>query len=140
MSMMALKAPSIAESELKTNIRRSKIRDRLFALAGLMSLLFALITLLTLVVNLSLSGGPRLSYDFFMSFPSRFAAHAGILSAWVGSFCVMLTTAFCAIPVGVAAGIYLEEYAAKNWLTNLIEVNILNLAGIPSNTFRLLAV
>lgn len=127
------------KNELLASIRGRKLRDRLFALAGLMSLLFALITLLTLVIDLSMTGGSRLSYEFFTNFPSRFADRAGILSAWVGSLCVMMTTAFCAIPVGIAAGIYLEEYAPKNWITQLIELNILNLAGIPSITFGLMA-
>lgn len=127
------------DMELLANIRNRKLGDRLFAIAGLMSLLLALITLLALIIDLSMTGGARLSYEFFTNFPSRFADRAGILSAWVGSLCVMLTTAFCAIPVGVAAGVYLEEYAPKNWLTQLIELNILNLAGIPSITFGLMS-
>ncbi|MBS1970418.1 MAG: phosphate ABC transporter permease PstA [Bdellovibrionales bacterium] len=137
--MQSLTAPQRDQEELLGNIRGRKFRDRLFAFAGLMSLLFALITLLALVVDLAMTGGPRLSYEFFTNFPSRFAERAGILSAWVGSLCIMLTTAFCAIPVGVAAGTYLEEYAPKNWVTQLIELNILNLAGIPSITFGLMA-
>lgn len=121
------------------SIRARKLVDFLFSVAGLLSLLFALVTLLALVVDLAISGGPRLSVDFFLNFPSRFAEKAGILSAWVGSLCVMLTTAFCAIPLGVATGVYLEEYAPKNWVTQLIELNIVNLAGIPSITFGLMA-
>ncbi|MGZ3747258.1 MAG: phosphate ABC transporter permease PstA [Pseudobdellovibrionaceae bacterium] len=121
------------------NIRQRKGIDFLFALAGLLSLLFALLTLLSLVFDLATTGVPRISAEFFMNFPSRFPERAGILSAWVGSLCVMLTTAFCAIPLGVAAGVYLEEYAPKNWLTQLIELNIINLAGIPSITFGLMA-
>ncbi|MGZ3771968.1 MAG: phosphate ABC transporter permease PstA, partial [Bdellovibrio sp.] len=68
-----------------------------------------------------------------------FADKAGILSAWVGSFLIMLTTAFCAIPLGIAAGVYLEEYSKKNWISHLIELNIINLAGIPSITYGLMA-
>ncbi|WP_413287844.1 phosphate ABC transporter permease PstA [Bdellovibrio sp. HCB337] len=121
------------------DIRRRKTIDFMFAVAGLMSLLFALLTLLVLVVDLASTGVPRLSVEFFSNFPSRFPERAGILSAWVGSFCIMLTTALCAIPLGVAAGVYLEEYAPKNWVTQLIELNIINLAGIPSITFGLMA-
>ncbi len=120
-------------------IRRRKAVDFLFSLAGLLSLLFALVTLLALVVDLAMTGVPRITAEFFVNFPSRFPEKAGILSAWVGSLCVMLTTACCAIPLGVASGIYLEEYAPKNWLTQLIELNIINLAGIPSITFGLMA-
>lgn len=129
-------------SERDPILRDIKIRnfkDFLFSLAGLMSLLFALITLLALVTDLAMTGVPRIDLDFFLNFPSRMPARAGILSAWVGSLCVMLTTACCAIPLGVAAGLYLEEYAPKNWITQLIELNIINLAGIPSITFGLMA-
>jgi phosphate transport system permease protein len=121
------------------NIRYRKTIDFLFSVAGLLSLLFALVTLLALVVDLAMTGVPRINAAFFMNFPSRFPENAGILSAWVGSLCVMMTTACCAIPLGVAAGIYLEEYAPKNWVTQLIELNIINLAGIPSITFGLMA-
>jgi phosphate transport system permease protein len=74
-----------------------------------------------------------------MNFPSRFPAKAGILSAWVGTLAVMTVTSLCAIPLGVATGVYLEEYAPKNWFTVLIELNIVNLAAVPSITFGLMA-
>ncbi len=125
--------------DLLKNIKQRQRIDFAFALVGLLSLLFALVTLLALIVDLSLTGVPRLSSEFFTNFPSRFADRAGILSAWVGSFCVMITTAFCAIPLGIAAGVYLEEYAKKNWVSQLIELNIINLAGIPSITYGLMA-
>jgi phosphate transport system permease protein len=76
---------------------------------------------------------------FLHQLPSRRAGQAGILSAWVGSMLVMLVTALAAVPLGVAAGIYLEEYAKKNWVTDIIEINITNLAGVPSIVYGLLA-
>ena len=124
---------------LRRDIQMRKLRDFAFAYLGLLSLLFALVTLLALILDLAWTGVPRISFEFLLNFPSRFADKAGILSAWVGSICVMLVTASCAIPLGVAAGIYLEEYAPKNWITSLIELNITNLAGIPSITFGLMA-
>src|SRR5690606_34068179 len=81
----------------------------------------------------------RLSVEFFTNFPSRRAGQAGILSAWVGSTLVMLVTAVIAVPLGVAAGIYLEEYAKKHWINDVIEINISNLAGVPSIVYGLLA-
>ncbi|HEY3166581.1 MAG TPA: phosphate ABC transporter permease PstA, partial [Candidatus Binatia bacterium] len=81
----------------------------------------------------------RISFQFFTSFPSRFASQAGILSAWVGTTLVMIVTALTAIPMGVGAGVYLEEYAPKNWFTGLIEINIANLAGVPSIVYGLMA-
>src|SRR5687767_665527 len=97
------------------------------------------LTFTALFVDMAIDGVGRLSWDFFTNFPSRRPGQAGILSAWVGSTLVMLTTAFFAVPLGVAAGIYLEEYAPKNWVTDVIEINITNLAGVPSIVYGLLA-
>ena len=121
------------------NVARRKSLDALFAIIGLLALLVGLITLLALLVDLATDGAARLSWQFFTSYPSRFAAQAGILSAWVGTTLVMLVTAATAVPLGVAAGVYLEEYAPKNWLTALIEINIANLAGVPSIVYGLMA-
>jgi phosphate transport system permease protein len=120
-------------------IGRKRRADLVFATAGLLVLLVAILTLVTLFVDLALSGLPRLSWDFLTSFPSRRPEQAGILSAWVGTVLVMLVTAFLAVPLGVAAGLYLEEYAPKNWVTDIIEINVTNLAGVPSIIYGLLA-
>lgn len=121
------------------NLQLRKMMDFLFSLSGLLLLLLSLLTLLVLIGDLVHTGWNRIDMSFLTSFPSRRAEEAGILSAWVGSLCVMITTACVAIPLGVAAGIYLEEYAPKNFFTALIELNITNLAGIPSITFGLMA-
>ena len=120
-------------------IARRKMFDALFAIIGLLALLVGLITLLALLADLAKEGAGRLSWQFFTSYPSRFASQAGILSAWVGTTLVMLVTAATAVPLGVAAGVYLEEYAPRNWLTALIEINIANLAGVPSIVYGLMA-
>jgi phosphate transport system permease protein len=126
-------------ADIKALIARHKRFDAVFAFIGLLAMLVGLLTLLALIVDLAWDGAPRLSWLFFTSYPSRFAARAGILSAWVGTSLVMLVTAAAAVPLGVAAGIYLEEYAPKNWLTELIEINIANLAGVPSIVYGLMA-
>jgi phosphate transport system permease protein len=113
--------------------------DRIFAVLGLLSTLIGMITLAVLLFDLAIDGASRLTPQFFTSFPSRFAARAGILSAWVGTTLIMLVTAVTAVPMGIAAGVYLEEYAPKNWLTALIEINIANLAGVPSIVYGLMA-
>lgn len=120
-------------------LKARKTRDLLFSLIGILALAFALLTLLMLILDLASTGLSRIDFDFLMNFPSRNPGKAGIISAWVGSLCVMVTTALAALPVGIAAGVYLEEYAPKNWITALIELNIINLAGIPSITFGLMA-
>lgn len=124
---------------MKQQVEKLKRQDSIFWLVGLLTLAFALITLLSLIVDMAMTGWPRITQEFFLNFPSRFPEKAGILSAWVGSLCVVLVTAMLAIPLGVASGIYLEEYSGKNIWTKIIEVNILNLAGIPSITYGLMA-
>ena len=114
-------------------------REAVFKVVGLLATLVGLVALATLFVDLAVQGLPRLSWDFFVNFPSRFASRAGILSAWVGSVLVILVTAAVGVPLGIGAGIYLEEYARKNLLTNIIEINISNLAGVPSIVYGLLA-
>jgi phosphate transport system permease protein len=123
----------------RDNVAARKRYELIFGAIGLLALAIAVLTFLTLFVDMAVKGLPRLDWDFFTSFPSRRAANAGILSAWVGSTLVMLVTAVFAVPLGVASGIYLEEYAAKNWVTDLIEINITNLAGVPSIVYGLLA-
>lgn len=126
-------------SDIKKRIAISKYRDHIFAIVGLLSSFIGLVLLFVLFMDLFIDGFPRLNYKFFTSFPSRFPEQAGILSAWVGTVLVMIVTALAAIPLGVAAGIYLEEYARKNWFTDIIEINIANLAGVPSIIYGLLA-
>jgi phosphate transport system permease protein len=125
--------------EIRRLIVRGKLREHVFTLLGLLALLVGIVTLLGLFAKLAVDGAPRLTPAFFTSFPSRLAEQAGILSAWVGSSLVMLVTACVAVPLGVAAGVYLEEYAPKNWLTAIIEINVMNLAGVPSIIYGLLA-
>ena len=124
---------------LRSIIARHKLWDLMFSLLGVLSLLVAMLTLAGLLGNLLIDGLPRLTWHFFANFPSRHATEAGVLSAWVGTTLVMLVTAVSAVPLGVSAGLYLEEYAAKNWVTDLIEINVTNLAGVPSIVYGLLA-
>ncbi len=120
-------------------VQRNRRRDLVFGIGGVVSLVIALGLLLVLIGNLVFDGAGRIDYEFLTSFPSRRAERAGILSAWVGTSLVMLVTALLAVPVGVLAGVYLEEYAPRNWLTSLIEINVSNLAGVPSIIYGLLA-
>jgi phosphate transport system permease protein len=125
--------------EVRAMIRRHKLNDYIFSIVGLLALMVGLLTLLTLFVDLVMDGYPRFNYEFLTNFPSRRAGSAGLLTAWVGSLLVMTVTFVTAVPLGVAAGVYLEEYAPKNWFTDLIEINVSNLAGVPSIIYGLLA-
>ncbi len=124
---------------LRLIIKKHKRWDLIFGLIGVAAILLANLTLVALFAKMFIEGAPRISAEFFTNFPSRRAGEAGILSAWVGSFFVMLVTGLFAIPVGIASAIYLEEYARKNWFTDVIEINISNLAGVPSIVYGLLA-
>jgi phosphate transport system permease protein len=116
---------------IRAVIARGKRADLVFAVLGILSLMVGILTFVTLFVDMAIDGVPRLTAEFFTSFPSRRAAQAGILSAWVGSTLVMLVTAAVAVPLGVAAG--------QHWVNDVIEINITNLAGVPSIVYGLLA-
>ena len=138
---MATTTPNTTEraAQLRAIIRKHKRWDVIFGLVGIAAMSLGILTLAALFVDMAIDGFPRLTSEFFTSFPSRRAGQAGILSAWVGSLLVMIVTALFAIPVGIASAIYLEEYARKNWFTDIIEINITNLAGVPSIVYGLLA-
>jgi phosphate transport system permease protein len=125
--------------ELRAGLGLRKQLDKLFVIVGLSIVLACLGILAILFLDLVRDGSARFGWDFFTSFPSRRAERAGILSAAVGTTMIMFVTALVALPVGVAAAIYLEEYAPKNWLTGMIEINVTNLAGVPSIVYGLLA-
>ncbi len=126
-------------SDFKRIIAKRKRQDFIFNVVGILCTLVGILTLGALLADLMMDGLTRLNWTFLTSFPSRFAARAGILSSWVGTLLIMVVTASAAVPLGVAAGIYLEEYARKNLVTNLIEINIANLAGVPSIIYGLMA-
>jgi phosphate transport system permease protein len=125
--------------EIRRGLSWRKQLDKVFIAIG-MALLFGCLAILAILFfDLVRDGSSRFGWDFFTSFPSRKAENAGILSAAVGTMLIMVVTALVALPVGVAAAIYLEEYAPKNWFTGIIEINVTNLAVVPSIIYGLLA-
>ena len=98
----------------------------------------ALTGLIALLAEVLIKGLPWVSKNLIVNYPSRHPEQAGLLSALMGTVWVMACTATISIPIGVGAAVYLEEYAPKNWFTKLIEVNISNLAGVPSIVYGLL--
>ncbi len=121
-------------------IASGKRKQLIFAVLGIFCLAIAILTLTAAFLDLLIDGWSRLRPEFFTNFPSRRSTEAGILSAWVGSLLVLLVTMFAAIPLGVGAAIYLEEYGSKSgWFKDLIEINVTNLAGVPSIIYGLLA-
>jgi phosphate transport system permease protein len=135
MTTVAAEAERTA-SGLSSVLRRAG--DRLLEWFGLLVMLLALAALAALLYDVARDGLGRLSWQFLTSYPSRRAAQAGILPALVGSIYVIGLTALIALPLGVGAAIYLEEYGTQGRLARLIEINIANLAGVPSIIYGLL--
>jgi phosphate transport system permease protein len=109
-----------------------------FAMLCIAAIAGAIAVLAVLLITVAGDGLARVSWDFLNGFPSRFPERAGIKSALYGTIWMMAFTALFAIPVGIGAAIYLEEFAPRNWLTKVIETNINNLAGVPSIIYGLL--
>jgi len=120
------------------NISVRRWLDIAFQIVALLVLVIALASLAALLVDVFRDGIARLSWDFLTGYPSRRATQAGIFHALSGSVFVILLTAVLALPVGVAAAIYLEEYGRRNFLARAIELNITNLAAVPSIIYGLL--
>lgn len=118
--------------------RGRSLRDSIFQGLALLAIILASTVLLVLLVDVVVDAMPRLKPEFFNSFPSRRPERAGIKAALVGSIYLMLLTGLFAAPLGVGAAIYLEEYARVNRLTRILELNIANLAGVPSIVYGLL--
>ncbi|MCZ7585965.1 MAG: phosphate ABC transporter permease PstA [Deltaproteobacteria bacterium] len=110
----------------------------MFAAVCFAAVVVPLLVLLVLVVDVLIDGASRVSWDFLTSYPSRKPEKAGILSAVVGSIYMVTLTAMIALPIGVGAAIYLEEYGRRNRFAHVVEVNIANLAGVPSIIYGLL--
>jgi phosphate transport system permease protein len=119
-----------------STVRRAT--DLAFQVIALLVLLVALAALAALIVDVVRDGLSRLSPEFITGYPSRRASQAGLLPALTGSVYVILLTALLALPVGVAAAIYLEEYGRRNFVARAIELNITNLAAVPSIIYGLL--
>jgi len=117
----------------------NRIKDNLFRYFGIACTLFGLLMLAFFLFSVVKQGIGRLDFQFLSSLPSRKPEEAGILIPLLGTMWVMVLTSLIAIPLGVASAIYLEEYGKKNRLASLIEINITNLAGVPSIIYGLLA-
>lgn len=113
-------------------------RERVFRAVSLGALLLPLVLLVVLFGSALVQALPRLNLTFLTSYPSRHPEEAGILPALVGSLGIMAMTALLAVPLGVGAAVYLEEYARPSRFTSFIELNIANLAGVPSIIYGLL--
>lgn len=118
--------------------RYNRLKNTGFKFVGAGATLFGLVILAIFIGIVVYMGVSRLSWDFLVSLPSRFAEQSGIRTAWVGTVWIMILTTLISFPIGVGAGIYLEEYGKKSKWSSFLEVNIANLAGVPSIIYGLL--
>lgn len=118
--------------------KRRELIGKVFEGIALTATAIGLVALTLLLLDVARRGLGVLSWSFFVNYPSRFPEQAGIRSALLGTLWVISLTALFSVPLGIAAAIYLEEYAPRNRLTRLIELNINNLAGVPSIIYGLL--
>ncbi|GIV78212.1 MAG: phosphate transport system permease protein PstA [Litorilinea sp.] len=135
MEATPMAAPSATVRQLEARQRRGQLFEKLC----LAAVLVAILVLLSLLVDVVLDGLPWLRPQLFTEFPSRFPERAGLRSALQGTLWMIGLTALMSFPIGVGAAIYLEEYARRNsFITQFIEINIANLAGVPSIIYGLL--
>lgn len=116
----------------------NRFKDKSFLVWGIFSTLIGLILLMIFIGDILQEGLSRISFDFITSLPSRFPEKAGIFTAMMGTIWIMILTALISFPIGVSAGIYLEEYARQGKLSKILEINVSNLAGVPSIIYGLL--
>jgi phosphate transport system permease protein len=133
----AKKATPAAGFRTSTSARRAV--DGVFAVLVFGATIIGLIVLAALVVDIAIDGLPRLSWQFISSYPSQILPQtAGIYPALIGSLWLLVLTGLISVPLGMGAAVYLEEYATDTWLNRVVEINISNLAGVPSIIYGLL--
>jgi len=128
-----------AVPKFEPNLSKRYQFDRVFSILAWLATWFGLVVLFLLLLDVFTDGLPWLNWRFLTSFPSRRPTEAGALSAIVGTIVLMVLTALFAVPVGIASGIYLEEFSEDTWYARLIEINIGNLAAVPSIIYGLLS-
>lgn len=130
--------PGAGGGKFKTSVGARHGFDRFFAALVLVSTLFGLVVLAVLLVDVAVQGVPLLGADFLTSMSSSDPENSGFLPAILGSLWLLMIVIVVAVPLGIGAAVYLEEYAGDNWLNRLVEINISNLAGVPSIIYGLL--
>lgn len=114
------------------SIKKLRLQDQIFKIWGIACTLLGIVLLIIFIGSVVKDGIARIDWEFITNLPSRKAEKAGIWTALMGSIWILSLTTIIALPIGIAAAIYLEEYAKKGRLSGILEINISNLAGVPS--------
>lgn len=117
---------------------RATLTDKVFKYFALAFTVFALLILAVLLIDIFSRGTARINWAFFRNLPSRHAERAGILTALAGMLSLLFFTIIISLPIGILAGVYLQEYGKRNRFAKFIEINIANLAGVPSVIYGIL--
>ena len=136
--MSSITARETPDVRRRDNIATERIKGRIFAALALGGAMIGIVALLVLIAYVLVDAWGWVDWQFITSTPSRFAEKAGVMPAMLGSIYVMLVVAVLSLPIGVGAAIFLEEYAGRSVLKKIIEMNIANLAGVPSIVYGLL--
>ncbi|RZM76682.1 phosphate ABC transporter permease PstA [Leptolyngbya iicbica] len=132
------KSVESSRSDYQPQLQKRYKIDQIFQIISWMAVLSGIVVLTVLIVGILIQGIPNLSWDFLVSPPSRKPEQAGIWPAFLGSIILLIITAAVSIPIGVGTGIFLQEFAKDNKLAQIIEINISNLAAVPSIIYGLL--
>lgn len=128
----------LPDAVARPSLRWRRVKTWIFYATTLASVVLALAVLASLLLDVFSRGIPEIDWGFLTSFPSRFPEQSGLRSALLGTLWLIGFTAMISFPLGVASAIYLEEYAPENWITRFIQINVANLAGVPSVVYGLL--
>ena len=132
-------SPQKQGDDFHTSVSRRHMLDRIFTGTLFVATLFGIVVLAIFLVDVAIEGVPNITWQFLTSFPSQiFPENSGIYPALIGSLWLLGLTALFAVPLGIGAAVYLEEYARDNIFTRIVEINITNLAGVPSIIYGIL--
>jgi phosphate transport system permease protein len=138
MSSQTEKAIQANSGNFKPQLEKRYKIDQIFKVTSWIATFSGLVVLAILLIGVLVDGIPHLSFEFLTSPPSRRPEQAGVWPAFVGSISLLLITALVAFPIGVGSGIYLQEFAQNNKFARIVEINISNLAAVPSIIYGLL--
>lgn len=122
----------------KRRFNLAKVKDNLFKFFALLCTGIGLLVLAMLLIDIMSKGLDRINWSFFTNLPSRHFNESGIYTALVGMISLLFFTLLIALPIGIMSGIYLQEYGTKNRFAGFVEINIANLAGVPSVIYGIL--
>ena len=140
--MSLLSTPRSTTKDVAIALQTSKAstrKERIFQISLLFSTLIGLVVLVVLLVDIVVNGFSNLDLGFFTDYTSRRPEDTGIRAGLTGTLSLMVLVALIAFPIGVGSAIYLESFAPRTWFTRFMQLNITNLAGVPSVVYGLLA-